>query len=238
MSKKHKAVILAGGKGTRLYPITKSIPKPLLPIGKKPMVNYLVDLFSSQGIQDICLLIPKDFAEEFDWWKKRYYPSSSIVFFEEQEPLGTFGGLSLAKEWIGGNPFFLSNGDEIKEVKLQDMISFHEQAGGVGTLGLVSVENPQEYGVVVCNERQKVEEFLEKPQNPPSNFINSGLYLLNPDIFAYHPGPVFSMIEKEIFPVLAKEGKLFAFQGMKAWMDCGTWERYEKALKELESNAL
>lgn len=234
MSKTHKAVILAGGKGTRLYPVTKSMPKPLLPVGKKPMVNYLVDLFFGHGIQEICLLINKEFTEDFNWWKKRYYPNSNIAFFEEQEPLGTFGGLHLAKSWIGESPFFLSNGDEIKEVDLGAMVLFHEKAKTLGTLGLVQVENPREYGVVVCDADNIVQEFLEKPQNPPSNFINSGLYLLDPGIFDYHPGPVFSMIEKDIFPKLAQEGKLAAFPGMTKWMDCGTWERYEKAIEELQ----
>lgn len=230
---KYKAIILAGGKGTRLYPVTKSIPKPLLPLGKKPILNYLVDLFLKYGVQDIGLLINKDYAEDFEWWKKRFYPNENIAFFIEEEPLGTFGGLHFVKDWIGDNPFFLSNGDEIKEVDLDEMASFHDSKGGVGTLGLVEVPNPQDYGVVVCNS-DAVKQFLEKPQNPPSNFINSGLYALNPSIFEYHQGPVFSMIEKDIFPKLAEEGKLMAFKGMRKWMDCGTWERYEKALEELE----
>ncbi|MDP2637225.1 MAG: nucleotidyltransferase family protein [bacterium] len=234
---KYKALILAGGKGTRLYPITKSVPKPLLPLGKKPIINYLVDLFLKHGVQDIGVLVSKDFTQDFEWWKKRYYPENRVEFFVEEEPLGTFGGLHLAKDWLGESAFFLSNGDELKDVDLDDMIDFHEKAGVLGTIGLVEVDNPQDYGVVVCNS-DTVKEFLEKPQNPPSNFINSGLYLLGPEIFEHHQGPVFAMIEKDIFPKLAKEGKLAGFQGITKWMDCGTWERYEKALEELEKGKL
>ncbi|MBI1985036.1 MAG: nucleotidyltransferase family protein [Candidatus Wildermuthbacteria bacterium] len=227
----YKAVILAGGKGTRLYPITKEIPKPLLPIGKKPIVNHLVDLFIAHGIKDIALLVSREFQEDFVWWNKRHYPNAKIELFAEQEPLGTFGGLWLVKDWLKDQRFFLTNGDELKEVNLEDMASFHEKSGGIGTLGLVQVENPQEYGVVVCDS-DKVSEFLEKPKNPPSNFINSGLYLFSPEIFDYHKGPSFVMIEKDIFPALAKEGKLSGFKEVSRWTDCGTWERYEKALQE------
>lgn len=229
--KKYKAVILAGGKGTRLYPITREIPKPLLPVAKRPIINHLVDLFRSHGVEDIAVLINKEFADEFDWWKKRYYPQENIRIFEEQDPLGTFGGLFLLKDWAKQDPFFLTNGDELKDLNLADMASLHEQLGTVGTIALAQVLNPKEYGVVVSNG-DMAEEFLEKPENPPTDYISSGLYLLDPEIFSYHQGPVFSMIEKELFPKLAKEKKLGVFKGTKRWTDCGTWERYEKALEE------
>ena len=99
--KNYKAVILAGGKGTRLYPITKEIPKPLLPINKKPIINYLVDLFKNYGIKEIAVLVSKEDKQDFEWWKKRYYLKDNIRLITEEQPLGTFGGLYLLKEWIG-----------------------------------------------------------------------------------------------------------------------------------------
>ncbi len=233
----YKAVILAGGKGTRLYPVTKEIPKPLLPVKRKPIINYLVDLFYFSGIKDIAVLINKEFKEEFKWWQKRYYPEASseqvpnIDFFEEPEPLGTFGGLWYLKNWIANGPFFLSNGDELKEIDLFQMAAFHQKLGTVGTIALVKVPNPQNYGVVLCSSNM-VKRFLEKPKEPPSDYINSGLYLLSPEIFEYHEGPKFTMIEKDIFPKLAKEGKLAGFKFQGKWMDCGTWERYSEALEK------
>jgi len=232
----YKAVILAGGKGTRLYPVTKEIPKPLLTVKRKPIINYLVDLFYSQKIENIAVLINKDFGEEFDWWKTRYYPSSvgggpKIEIFEEKEPLGTFGGLHYLKEWLGSNSFFFSNGDELKKIDLSKMSDFHQKHNLPATIALVQVPNPQNYGVVVC-ENGIVKEFSEKPEDPPSDYINSGLYLLSPCIFDYHPGPQFSMIEKDIFPKLAQEKKLAGFQFNGLWMDCGTWERYERAIEK------
>ena len=232
----HKAVILAGGKGTRLYPITYEIPKPLFPVKKKPIINYLVDLFLERGIKNIAILINKDFREEFNWWKKRYYPSlgsdrsPKIKLLEEKKPLGTFGGLWYLKNWVSNNSFFFTNGDELKKIDLSKMAQFHHQLPVLGTMALVRVPNPQNYGVVVC-KKGIIQEFLEKPKNPPSNYINSGLYLFSPEIFNYHPGPKFTMVEKDLFPKLAKEQKLAGFKFNGKWMDCGNFSRYEYALK-------
>jgi len=231
----YKAVILAGGRGTRLYPVTKEIPKPLLPVNRKPIINYLADLFFTQGITDIAVLISQQFREDFEWWKKRYYPDRNIEFFEEIEPLGTFGGIWFAREWISDSPFFMTNGDELKKINLGDMASFHKEVDPVATIALVEVPNPQDYGVAVCRGNF-IKEFIEKPANPPSKYINSGLYLLSPRVLKYHIGPKFTMIEKDIFPVLARENKLAGFKFKGRWTDCGTWERYEKAIDTWENN--
>ncbi len=225
-----KAVILAGGKGTRLYPITKEIPKPLLPVGKKPIINYLVDLFQNQGIKEIAVLISRDFKEDFQWWKKRYFSKNNIKLVEESEPLGTFGGLFLLKDWLGDKPFFLTNGDELKEIDLVKMADFHQKTGLPATIALVKVPDPQHYGVVVCDQG-KVENFVEKPENPPSSYINSGLYLLDSEVLERLSSPEFLMTEVDLFPKLAQEKKLAGFQFQGKWTDCGTWERYSKALK-------
>ncbi len=225
----YKAVILAGGKGTRLYPITKEIPKPLLPVKRKPIINYLVDLFLKADIKGITVLISADFREEFEWWKKRYYPQLDIRLVEESEPLGTYGGIYLLKNWLGNSPFFITNGDEIKEVDLPKMAEFHKSQNVLATICSVYVEDPQNYGVVIC-ENNRVKEFIEKPENPSSNYINSGLYLFSPKILTSHPGPKFLMTEKDIFPMLARDNNLANFQNKGYWTDCGTWERYGKAL--------
>lgn len=235
----YKTVILAGGKGTRLYPITKELPKPLLPVKRKPILNHLVDLFYSYGIKKIAILINKDFREDFNWWKKRYYPKNKIKIVEEKKPLGTFGGLFYLKDWLSkkpssgepAEPFFLTNGDELKKINLFEMQKFHQKKKTLATLSLVKVPNPQDYGVVIC-KKGIVQEFLEKPRNPSTKYISVGLYLLLPKIFDYHPGPKFSMIEKDLFPKLAKEKKLAGFKFKGLWMDCGDWKRYSEALKK------
>lgn len=226
-----KAVILAGGRGTRLYPITKEVPKPLLPVKGKPIINYLVDFFYSQGIKEIAVLINGGFKEDFIWWKKRYYPERNIKFAEEENPLGTFGGLYFLKDWIGEENFFVTNGDEIKELDLKEMYGKHqENPSAIATMALCRVPNPNDYGTVICNNGV-IEKCLEKAEKPLSEYINSGLYLLSPLIFDYHPGPEFLMFEKDIFPQLAKQKKLAGFKFEGEWIDCGTWERYKEAIK-------
>jgi NDP-sugar pyrophosphorylase family protein len=201
----------------------------LLPVKRKPIINYLVDLFLKAGIKNIAVLISSDFREEFEWWKKRYYPQVDILFAEEYEPLGTYGGIYLLKDWIHNKPFFITNGDEIKEVELTEMAEFHESQNVLATICSIYVQDPQNYGVIV-SENNRVKEFLEKPENPPTNYINSGLYLFSPEILITHPGPKFLMTEKDIFPMLAKSNNLASFQNKGYWTDCGTWERYGKAL--------
>ena len=225
-----KAVILAGGKGTRLYPITYEIPKPLLPIKKKPIINYLVDLFLKAGVKEIGVLISQEFEQEFVWWKKRYYSKKRIKFFKEKKPLGTLGGLYYLKKWVSKDNFFLTNGDELKKIDLKKMQAFHKKTGKLATIALVKVKNPQDYGVVIC-KNGIVNKFLEKPKNPPSKYINSGLYMFSPEIFKYHPGPKLSMIETDLFPKLAKKGELAGFKFNGKWKDCGTWLRYENSIK-------
>jgi len=238
----YKAVILAGGKGTRLYPITREIPKPLLPVKRKPILNYLVELFYSFGIKDIAILINKDFREDFDWWKKRYYPKNKIKLVEEKKPLGTFGGLWLLRNWLKNNNFFLTNGDELKKIDLRKMAFFHQKLKTPATVALVKVKNPKDYGVAIC-ENGLILKFLEKPSpaqiskkfakgKKSANYINAGLYLLSPEIFNFHPGLKFSMIEKDILPKLAKEKKLAGFKFNGPWLDCGNWKKYSEALKK------
>src|SRR3989339_126644 len=224
-----KAVIWAGGQGTRLYPITREIPKPLLPVNKKPIINYLVDLFHSYGVKDIAILISEDQFEDFVWWKKRYYPKNNILLKKEKEPLGTFGGLFFLKNWVGKNLFFFTNGDELKEINLFKMAEFHKKINPIATVALVETSNPCEYGVAVCDSNF-VKEFIEKPKNPLSNYVNSGISLFSPKVFDYHPGPKFLMYEKDLFPILSKEKKLAGFKFKGKWIDTGTWERYSKAL--------
>lgn len=231
-----KAVILAGGLGTRLRPVTYEIPKPLLPVKKKPIINHLIDLFRRHGVDKIAVLASQGHKEDFLKWSETWtkdWPRGYVSIFFEDKPRGTFGGLELVRDWLGDEDFVLSNGDELKDFDLTELISFHRANKPVGTIALVKVNNPGEYGVPVLSG-YRIKEFLEKPENPPSNFISSGLYVLSPAVFNYAD---FSkenlMIEKDIFPLLAAEGKLAGLKMENGrWYDCGNLERWEKAIKE------
>lgn len=240
MKKIKKAIILAGGKGTRLYPVTLETPKPLLTVNKKPIVNYLIDMFRRHGVEEVAITVREGDLEDFSWWQKRWQNDLGGVLVNltiEKEPMGTLGFWAHELHtWTGEEPFFLTNGDELKEVNLSEMAEYHAKVGGLATIAAVEVFNPQEYGVLIF-DGDHIKSFLEKPKDPPSNFISSGLYLIDPGVREYllkdiEAGKKFLMIEKDLFPKLAAERKLVAYKSSGKWFDCGNLERWEQAIKE------
>lgn len=231
-----KAVILAGGLGTRLRPVTLETPKPLITVKRKPVLNHLLELFSRHGIEESIILIHKDHQDDFYWWQKRYADTlpKGLSIEVEPEPMGTFGGLRAISSELT-SPFILSNGDELKDFHLTNLVKAHKENSikPVATIALVEVENPSDYGVPIL-DGNKIIQFLEKPKNPPSKFISSGLYVVDPSVFSYADwDKKFLMIEKDIFPKLAEAGKLAGYKVENGrWYDCGTFERWEKAIKE------
>lgn len=232
-----KAIILAGGHGTRLRPITYEIPKPLVPVKKKPIITHLSEFLQKHGVSEIGVLASREHEPDFQRWHELLeaegMPGKVKIFYED-ERRGTFGGMELVKEWIGNEPFVFTNGDELKDFDLLSLKNFHEGHEGLATIWMVEVPNAHEYGVPITDESNKILEFLEKPENPPSNYINSGLYMLSPEVMKYadfsQEGEI--MIERHIFPQLAKEGRLYGHKCEGRWYDCGNIERWERAIKE------
>lgn len=225
-----KAFILAGGRGTRLKPITDEIPKPLIPVQGKPVVEHCIDLLKKYGIKDIILSIGYK-AEKI----KKYFGDGSsfgvnITYVEETNQLGTGGPLRLAKKHLT-ETFVMCNADELKNIDLIDMYLFHKENNSLGTIALTTVEDPSHYGVAKLKGNQ-ILEFIEKPakENSPSNLISAGLYILEPQIIDLISEDVAS-IERDVFPKLAQQGKLFGYPFEGQWFDTGTLERYEKAIK-------
>lgn len=229
---KMKGFILAAGEGTRLYPLTLEIPKPLLPVGKIPVITYLVDLYLKYGINDIKINIQKKHIEDFYKWKATYFPREKIEFIIESKPSGTFIPVArkLKPEWFSKS-IIVSNGDELKELNLKRIIRWHKKKKALVTVGLVKVKNPQSYGSVKM-KGDRIIQFGEKSKNPLSLYINSGLYIMNPGIRKYLPKRArFSMLETNLFPILAKERKLFGYKWKGKWQDVGTWKRWEQAIR-------
>lgn len=231
-----KAIILAGGSGTRLRPVTLEIPKPLITVKKKPIINHLIGLFGAHGITEPIVVIHKDHVEDFAWWQKRHVaelPAATRIAVEP-EPMGTFGYMRELRSGLT-ETFVMTNGDELKDFDLTALIAAHRAnpARPLATIALVSVPNPSEYGVAVM-DGERITSFLEKPANPPSNFISSGLYILEPEIFDYADfSKTYLMIEKDVFPRLASAGRLAGYKMQNArWFDCGTLARWEQAIKE------
>lgn len=235
-----KAIILAGGFGSRMKELTNHTPKPMLPLQGQPVLQYNIDLCRRYGITDIALSVHylKDQI-------KAYYGDGSrfgvnITYVEEDTPLGTAGAMRLAKEWLDG-PFLMCNADELKDINLEKMYKWHRQTGATVTIALTEVEDPSQYGVTDL-DGLRIKRFVEKPkkEEAPSKWINSGLYIIEPSVVDRVPEG-FCMVEKDIFPSLAEQGKLFGFQFRGQWFDTGTPERYvntEASWKGFKEQAL
>lgn len=230
------AVILAGGLGTRLRPITYEIPKALIPVHGRALTEHLIDLLKKHGICEVIMAVGHMKDKIIAGLKDGSQFGISLSYIEENEPLGTAGPLLLAKDRLS-KTFVCSNGDELKKIDIPKMLEIHRRNNATATIALVQTDDPSKYGVARFSEKnpEQIAEFVEKPkkEDAPSNFINSGFYIMEPEILKYIK-PGFCMFEKEIFPKLASEGKLFCFRSFDQWFDTGTMERYEKAIMEWE----
>lgn len=225
------AVILAGGVGTRLQPITFEIPKPLVLVHDRTLLEHQFDLFKKFGIKSLVLSIGyKGEKIKHAIGDGRRF-GVNVSYVEEPKALGTAGPLRLAKAFLT-ETFITTNSDELKEIDLHDMYLFHKENKALVTIALTTVDNPSMYGVARM-QGGKILEFVEKPKkdNTPSNLINSGLYMMEPEVLNY-VGEGHSMLEKDVFPKLAHEGKLFGYPFSGQWFNTGTLELYEKAIKE------
>ncbi|KAH0455018.1 hypothetical protein IEQ34_016942 [Dendrobium chrysotoxum] len=225
-----KALILVGGFGTRLRPLTLSVPKPLVCFANKPMIQHQIEALKEVGVTEVVLAInyqPEimlNFLKEFE--DKLHI---KITCSRESEPLGTAGPLALARANLvdgSSEPFFVLNSDVISEYPFAELIKFHKSHGGEATIMVTKVDEPSKYGVVVMEEKTgKVEKFVEKPKMFVGNKVNAGIYLLNPSVLdRIELKP--TSIEKEIFPNIAADHKLYAMVLPGFWMDIGQPKDY------------
>lgn len=232
LNKVKKAIILAGGQGVRLRPLTYELPKPLIPLQGKPLMQHALDLLRSHGICEIYLSI----GYKGDQIKKYYGNGEkfglNIRYIEEDEPLGTAGPLKLAKKYLDES-FLLIWCDILADVDLEDFITFHKSNNGIGTMALAHMDDVTELGVAALNG-SKIVGFVEKPktkEEAPSNLINAGMIILEPEIFDYMPRKKVISIEKEVYPRLVEAGKMYGYPFFGQWYDTGTQKAYEKAIK-------
>ncbi|MEW6295754.1 MAG: nucleotidyltransferase family protein [Candidatus Diapherotrites archaeon] len=223
------AFVLAGGKGTRLKPFTDEIPKPMIPVKGRPIIDYLVELLRKHEVRNIIFALGHKTDSIKEYFGNGTKFGVKITYIEEEKPLGTGGPLKLAKDLLK-EEFLMFNGDNLTNINLGEMISFHKKHNALATIALKAVEDPSNFGVMEL-EGDKVIEFLEKPKNPKSNLVNAGAYILKPEIIDMLPKG-FSQIEKAVFPKLAAQGKLYGYIYKGQWFPTDTFERYEKALKE------
>ncbi|XP_065828878.1 mannose-1-phosphate guanyltransferase beta-A-like [Oscarella lobularis] len=218
-----KALILVGGYGTRLRPLTLSSPKPLVEFANKPILMHQVEALVKAGVKHVILAVSyraELLEEELLVHEKRL--GIKITLSHEKEPLGTAGPLALAKDELSvdSEPFFVLNSDVICDYPFEDMVKFHKSHGKEGTIMVTKVDEPSKYGVVVYKSDGQIEKFAEKPKVFVSNKINAGLYIFNLailDRISLRP----TSIEKEIFPAMAQANELYAMDLAGFWMDIG-----------------
>jgi len=221
-----EAIILAGGFGTRLRPLTYTRAKPLLPILNKPMISHIIESLP-QEIDKIILAVNyrKDQIEKY--LKEKEY-EIDIIVNDEPKPLGTGGAVKFAEKHITDR-FLVLNSDIICSIDLAKMIKFHEKKNAVSTISLWPVENVSEFGVADVKEDGKIVGFVEKPnsEDAPSDLINAGAYCLEPMILDYiETGKLVSM-EQEIFPQIIEDtGRFYGFKFSGYWMDIGRISSY------------
>jgi len=221
---KMKALILVGGYGTRLRPLTLSKPKPLVEFANKPLLLHQIEALVNVGVVHVILAVSyhaEQLEQEMQVEATRL--GINITFSHEKEPLGTAGPLALSKSQLckDDEPFFVLNSDVICDFPFQEMVKFHKSHGKEGTIVVTKVDEPSKYGVVVYNqETGKIDNFVEKPQEFVSNKINAGLYMFNTSILdRIEVKP--TSIEKEVFPFMASDGELFCIELKGYWMDVG-----------------
>jgi len=217
-----KAVILVGGYGTRLRPLTLSVPKPLVEFCNKTMLAHQIEALVEVGVKEVILAVsyqPQVMEERMKKYETKY--GIKITLSKEPEPLGTAGPLAFARNLLEGKePFFVLNSDIICKFDLKTLIAFHKEHGKEGTIMITKVEDPSKYGVIVGNERGEIQKFVEKPTTFVSNKINAGIYIFNPTILKrIEPKP--TSIEKEIFPKMAEDKQLYSLDLQGFWMDIG-----------------
>lgn len=230
-----KAVIMAGGEGTRLRPLTSNAPKPMMPLANRPMMEHVVTLLREHGITEIVVTVAF-MAETI----RTYFGDGSefgveMTYATEDTPLGTAGSVRNAKDQLD-ETFLVISGDVLTDIDLDALIEAHRESQAVATIGLVRVDNPLEYGIVITDEVGNIERFLEKPTwgQVFSDTINSGIYVLEPRIFDWIAADQPVDFSGEVFPAVLADGeRILGAVGEGYWEDVGTLDAYVRAHKDI-----
>ena len=231
-----KAVIMAGGQGTRLRPLTSNQPKPMIPIVNTPCMEHIVMLLKNHGFTEIVVTLqfmPEEIQDYFgdgsDW-------GVSIGYSIEDAPAGTAGSVKLAEEQLEGERVLVISGDALTDCDLSRVLEFHENNGAEATMVLKSVENPLDFGIVITEEDGRISRFLEKPAwgQVFSDTVNTGIYVFEPTALAEIPSEGEYDFSKELFPKLLEAGRpLYGYVTEDYWEDIGNLEQYMRAQRDV-----
>jgi len=225
-----KAVIMAGGEGARLRPLTCDRPKPMVPLMDKPMMEYIIELLTRHGIKEQAVTLQYLPDQIKDYFGDGSSFDVSLHYFLEDEPLGTAGSVKNAASFLN-ETFLVISGDCLTDIDLSEAIAFHRQKKALVTIVLTPQDNPLEYGVVMVDEEGRILRFLEKPSwgEVFSDTVNTGIYIIEPEVLEYIPSGKKFDFSKDLFPLLLKEGKeLFGCSLAGYWCDIGNLEQYRR----------
>ncbi|ADV46250.1 sugar phosphate nucleotidyltransferase [Nitratifractor salsuginis] len=233
-----KAVLMAGGFGTRIQPLTHSIPKPMLPVMNVPMMENVLKQLKGAGIDEVVILlyykpevITNHFKDGSDWGVKLHYVLPDADY-------GTAGAVGFAREYLD-TTFMIVSGDLVTDFNFAEILEHHRQRQSKLTITLTSVENPLQFGVVIVNEEGKIEKFLEKPSwgEVFSDTINTGIYVIEPEILDFIPkGEPFDFA-KDLFPLLMQKGiDLMGYTAQGYWRDVGNPDSYREVHRDIFSH--
>ena len=228
-----KAVVLVGGEGTRLRPLTFSTPKQMLPVAGRTVIERVVEHLAHHGVDEVVLSLgyrPDTFLEAFPDGR---CAGVKLHYAVESSPLDTAGAIAFAagEAGITDETFVVVNGDVLTEFDITTLVEFHRQREAEGTIALTPVLDPSRFGVVPIDKSGRVEAFIEKPpaSEAPTNMINAGIYVLEPSFLERVPKGRRVSIEREVFPALVKDRTLYALGSDALWTDMGTPEKYLEA---------
>lgn len=228
-----KAAILAGGQGTKLRPYTYEVPKALLPIKGKPILEYLIKNLKKSGIEEIIIAIGYLGGKIKDYLGNGERFGIKIVYSEEKTPLKTGGALLNAKKLIKNQPFLVVYGDVLTSLNFQDLITFHSDQKTIGTVALTTVDQPLGLGQLALHGTKLV-KFYQKStkRNIRSHLVNCGIYVFEPEIFNYFPKKKKSFFIEDVIEKLIEKKRISGFVFEEQWFDVGTVDNYERAIKE------
>ncbi|MGH9078511.1 MAG: sugar phosphate nucleotidyltransferase [Acidimicrobiales bacterium] len=231
-----RAVVLVGGEGTRLRPLTLTTPKQMLPIVEEPMIERVLGHLAEHGIDHAVLSLGYRPDAFIDAYPGGAIAGVSVTYAVEPTPLDTAGAIRFAADFAGiEETFVVVNGDVLTDADLSELVDFHRRHGAQATIRLTPVDDPSAFGVVPTNDQGRVEAFIEKPprDEAPTNLINAGTYVFEPTVLDRIPRERRVSIERETFPALVEEGTLYAEGSDAYWLDAGTPDAYLRAHHDL-----
>ena len=223
-----KAIILVGGEGTRLHPLTYSVPKPMVPVLNRPFLEHTIAYLKKCGVENIILALSHLPEVIQDYFGDGSNLGVQLAYAVESSPLGTAGAVKNAEQYLNST-FVVLNGDIFTNLDIAAMLALHYRKGAKATIALTWVDNPCIFGVVETDEDGRVQSFVEKPGPDlvTTNWINAGIYILEPEVLEHVPVGSHYMFEKGLFPLLLELGEpVYSYPWSDYWLDMGTPEKY------------